>query len=322
MKVVCSILGLVIRVIYLLSKRSTVIVLLGMICVAGTAGTVYHPDPGIRQFASWPDSSLNMPGDLHRSDDSFKVQFAVVSDLWGGYRPGVFEDAVNKLELLQPQFVMSVGDLIDGDTCDSVLIKQQWDEFMGLIDPLSMPFCLVPGNHDIANPLMEREWKRRFGTPYYSFTSHDLLFLCLNTEDGGSSGIGEEQIAYFKEVIEREPDAAWIFLFMHRPVWLDMNGNNEGYEMIEAALMGHNYTVFSGHRHTYLYEVKHGNKHFILGSTGGGSDLRGEEFGEFDHITWVTVEGGKSPKIVNLKLDGILFEDVVNGNSQTFILEK
>jgi len=28
--------------------------------------------------------------------------------------------------------------------------------------------------------------------------------------------------------------------------------------------------------------------HYMLGTTGGGSDLRGEEFGEFDHITWVT----------------------------------
>ena len=45
------------------------------------------------------------------NDNADKLQFAIVSDLWGGNRPGVFDDAVDKLNLLQPQFVISVGDL-------------------------------------------------------------------------------------------------------------------------------------------------------------------------------------------------------------------
>ena len=40
-----------------------------------------------------------------------------------------FEDAIDKLELLQPQFVMSVGDLIDGKINDSILLDEQWNEF-------------------------------------------------------------------------------------------------------------------------------------------------------------------------------------------------
>ena len=65
---------------------------------------------------------------LRFNDDTSKLQFAIISDLWGGYRSGVFEDAIDKLALLQPQFVMSVGDLIDGKTCESK------------IDLLSSPF--------------------------------------------------------------------------------------------------------------------------------------------------------------------------------------
>ena len=34
------------------------------------------------------------------NDDRGKLQFAIISDLWGGNRPGIFEDAVEKLELL------------------------------------------------------------------------------------------------------------------------------------------------------------------------------------------------------------------------------
>lgn len=54
---------------------------------------------------------------------------------------------------------------------------------------------------------------------------------------------------------------------------------------------------------------------YTLGSTGGGSDLRGEKFGQFDHITWVTLNTGKPPKIINIKLDGMIRDNVVNENT-------
>src|SRR5206468_2697058 len=41
-------------------------------------------------------------------------QFVIVTDRTGGHRPGVFGEAVRKINLLQPEFVISVGDLIEG----------------------------------------------------------------------------------------------------------------------------------------------------------------------------------------------------------------
>ena len=248
------------------------------------------------------------------NSDTNKIQFAIVADLWGGNRPGIFEDAVSKLELLQPQFVMSVGDLIDGKTYDSTIVDEQWKDLGQKLKPLSMPFFYVPGNHDIGNAMMEKEWKKRFGRTYYSFVYKNTLFLTINTENGGQSGISDEQVSYFKKILAENAGVRWIFLFMHRPVWFGQNEKKEGYEKIEAALQGRNYTLFSGHHHTYSMMVQNGNKHFILGSTGGGSDLRGEKFGEYDHITMVTMDKS-APRIVNLKLEGIILEDVVNANT-------
>ena len=57
---------------------------------------------------------LNPWNHLELNNDPDHFQFAIVSDRAGGHRPGVFMDAVNKLNLLQPEFVMSVGDLIEG----------------------------------------------------------------------------------------------------------------------------------------------------------------------------------------------------------------
>ena len=44
--------------------------------------------------------------DLNNSAENF--QFAIVTDRTGGHRPGVFLDAVKKLNLLQPEFVMLI----------------------------------------------------------------------------------------------------------------------------------------------------------------------------------------------------------------------
>ena len=66
-----------------------------------------------------------------RSDKAFQnnpdhFQFVVVGDRTGGHRPGVFSRALDKINALQPEFVVSVGDLIEGYSDDEGLIRQQW----------------------------------------------------------------------------------------------------------------------------------------------------------------------------------------------------
>jgi hypothetical protein len=65
--------------------------------------------------------------------------FAVLPDRQGGNRPGVFEAAIAKLNLLQPEFVVSTGDLIDGYTLDPKVWTAQWEEFDRLVNQLEMP---------------------------------------------------------------------------------------------------------------------------------------------------------------------------------------
>ena len=68
--------------------------------------------------------------------DNFR--FAIVSDRTGGHRPGVFAEAVEKLNLLKPEFVLSIGDLIEGYTHDEDEINRQWDEFDSIADKLQI----------------------------------------------------------------------------------------------------------------------------------------------------------------------------------------
>lgn len=61
------------------------------------------------------------------ADDGKKFTFAVVSDLTGGERDGVFEVAIQQLSLLRPELILSVGDLIEGESEDHALLSQEWD---------------------------------------------------------------------------------------------------------------------------------------------------------------------------------------------------
>jgi 3',5'-cyclic AMP phosphodiesterase CpdA len=249
---------------------------------------------------------------LEPNSDPDNFQFAIVTDRTGGHRPGVFMDAVNKLNLLQPEFVVSVGDLIEGYTRNEEVINREWDEFNGFIEELQMPFFYVPGNHDYINDVMARIWKERFGPSYYYFVYRDVLFLCLNTEAAtrgpGLGGIDKPQYEYIKKVLDEHRDVRWTLVFMHQPLWI--LDNTMYWKDVVQLLKDRRHTVFAGHNHHYVKYTRNNSKYIMLATTGGTSRLRGPNFGEFDHVVWVTMTD-EGPVIANLILEGIWNENVV-----------
>ncbi len=236
-------------------------------------------------------------------NDSGEFQFVVVSDRTGGHREGVFAKALRKINEIRPEFVLSVGDLIEGGTEDLEQVGREWKEFRHLIDTLQMRFFYVPGNHDIWDPEARKQWIKRFGPTYYHFLYKDALFLCLNTEDGMPSRIGPDQVAFVKRTLEANPGVRWTLVFLHKPLW-DYQ-EQSGWDEVEDALEGRRHTVFAGHRHRYVSYQRAQNKYYQLATTGGGSALSGPPHGRFDHVTWVTLTR-QGPVVAHLKLDGIL----------------
>lgn len=129
-----------------------------------------------------PDPAIPQTGQPIQADPR-DFHFALVGDRTAGHRVGVFEQAMEQLNLLRPEFVVNVGDLIEGYSEDQATINTQWDEIQGFTARLGMKFFYVPGNHDISNELQRKEWNRRFGLDYYHFLYKDVLFVVLNTED-------------------------------------------------------------------------------------------------------------------------------------------
>src|ERR1700761_3558569 len=55
------------------------------------------------------------------------LRFAVIGDNTGIARPGVFDAAMTQIGWLRPDFILSVGDLIEGYNDDKATIARQWD---------------------------------------------------------------------------------------------------------------------------------------------------------------------------------------------------
>ena len=262
---------------------------------------------------------------LAANDDDRNFHFVLVADRTGGARPGVFASAIAKINALEPAFVASVGDLIEGYTDDQAQLDREWDEFEALVAGLEAPFFYVAGNHDMNNAVMAATWQARFGPSYYRFLYKDVLFLVLNSElfgmvaDPRTPVPGpwrqEQQLAFVAETLAAHPDPRWTIVLIHQPLWDYADGPRGDWPQVEAMLGDRDYTVFAGHFHRYVKQVRQGRRYVTLATTGGGSSLRGRPYGEFDHIAWVTMTDA-GPRIANLMLDGIHDDNLVTGASR------
>jgi predicted phosphodiesterase len=232
-------------------------------------------------------------------------RFIVHGDLTGGERPGIFATAAEQIRLLQPDFVISVGDLIEGDGDSADGLHAQWEDYEERAGRTGAPVYLVGGNHDLTSTLQREVWAQRYGPTYYHVRRGDLLLLVLDTEDYGDArreqihaareealtiiatqgraaaanteymampervygAIGEAQLRYFKGVLSDNADARWTFLFMHKAPW--EGGNSANFHALEKQLAGRPYTVFHGHEHAYRSERRRGADYIRLATTGG-----------------------------------------------------
>lgn len=283
-----------------------------------------------------------------------KFSFAVFSDLTGGERQGVFETAIAQMNLLRPEFIVNVGDLIEGGESDTAEWHKQWNGFDKRASKSFAPIFYMGGNHDLSGQIARNVWKERYGPRYYHFVYKDVLFLILDTEDysherieemeilrneamevykrEGWDGFGKtpyakmperksgmianEQKNYILRAILDNSHVKWTFVLIHKPVW--ENTEDENFKRIEKILAKRPYTVFYGHTHVYKYEERLGRDYINLSTTGGVQFPK--KGPSYDHLLWVTVDND-NVSIANLKMRGILDKTghiPLNGDSICF----
>ena len=260
----------------------TISKLIALVLVACGAGGC-AADVSVDEFESAVETDPRPWTHENFDADDDKFTFAVFADLSGGERDRVFEIAVAQLNLLRPELIMNVGDLIEGVSKDEAALAAEWDSFDERARAATAPIFYAGGNHDLTGELYQQVWEQRYGHRYYHFVYKNVLFLVFDTEDNTpertqeifelrnkaveiyktegkeafakteyanlpertAGAISPEQAAYFESVIEGHPDVRWTFLFMHKPAW-QKDGENT-FSSIEAALASRPYTVFTGH---------------------------------------------------------------------------
>ncbi len=251
---------------------------------------------------------------LAAADAPDRLQFAVMGDRAGGNRPGVFLDAVKKVNALQPQFVICVGDLIDGYSQEKAAIDDMYKDLAFDLSFLDRPFFFVGGNHDLGDTALVDAYKARFGKTYYHFVFQDCLFLVLDSEVPTEWQLSQAQVDWAAQVLKDNARARWTFVFLHKPLWaaktIDSNTPETRWDQIEALLGDRPRTVFSGHEHLYTKYQRGGYDYYTLATTGGGLEQPESPTGSFDHIMWVTM-GSDGPRVTPIALEGMLPNDIV-----------
>ena len=249
----------------------------------------------IAQPPQLPDGKIPLI-DRPWSADSDKFSFAILGDKTSGGEGKwpIYDRAVDAINLLAPDFVITVGDQIPGHMQDRPAWDAEWAEYMNHANRIETPLFLIPGNHDIANVECYRFWKEDFGRTYYAFDYKRCHFLMLNTEEERFDGRGpvwQTMMRFAEDDLAAHAGSRHTFLFFHKPMWDDPRYDKD-WARIEQALGERPFTVVAGHEHYLATERKGNGLYVIQNATGGGIQLSGiREFGCFQAFANVTVDG-------------------------------
>lgn len=136
------------------------------------------------------------------------------------------EMAIATVNRWRPAFVVMTGDLVNkaGD-------PKQIAEYQRITARLdrSIPLHNLPGNHDVENeptPASVAAYVKRFGRDYYTFTSHSLSGVVLNSSlihsPAGAPALYEAQLNWLRTELARlrRGGARHIVIFQHHPWFL------------------------------------------------------------------------------------------------------
>ena len=220
-------------------------------------------------------------------------RFSIVGDRTGDAQPGVYEQVWRELDAWHPNFVINVGDTIQGGS--DTTAASEWRALRPLWDRYRYSMYFTPGNHDIWSPVSRAIYEEQTGHPaFYSFNYQNAHFTVLdNSEDPDlSAGLSDRQMQFLASDLAQNRDRDPKFVFFHKPFWLIpvkfQSSQFPFHQLIEK--FGER-TVVSGHGHQFVRAVQDGITYLEAPSSGG--KLKGEGFaqGWFYGQVLVTVKG-------------------------------
>jgi 3',5'-cyclic AMP phosphodiesterase CpdA len=229
-----------------------------------------------------------------------KFTFAVIGDDRSG--GDIYKKLVVMVMAHKPAFVVNTGDMIS-----SPVDRRGWRKFWEMSKPITVPYFLTVGNHDVHPrvPFSEQTYQEEVDLPgnelYYSFTAGNSLFIVLDSFIAGQEKkITGEQFKWLEATLARSRKKHK-FIFVHHPLLtIPGKGRHSGTSLdlypkdrdrLEALFVKSEVdAVFCGHEHFYHRKTIDGITHIITG--GGGAPLyTNNNNGGFHHFVIMTVDG-------------------------------
>jgi hypothetical protein len=216
------------------------------------------------------------------------VRFAVIGDRTGGHVPGIYEQIIQEVERMRPDFAITVGDEIEGYTSDSATLSREWTEYRDIVKPLTMPLHLIPSNHNITTDAQLPAFERYVGKTLSSFDYRNLHFTIIDASRWESSAeLPKEQIAWLVNDLKASK-AKYKFVFYHKPFWHSTLAYGKADTLHSIFRRYGVNAVFNAHEHIYYSANYDGILYTEVGSSGGSADLG--PTGLLYHFVWVTVD--------------------------------
>lgn len=182
-------------------------------------------------------TGICLPTGAAAEDDA--LRFAVMGHLRGNENGELnpwMDEIVEALAADAPAFVFLTGDLIWADyhaeRVDREAVERDWEALEAALSPLGAPLYIVPGNHDINDPVTAELFRERYGPRPEAVRIGESLFLLLDStlyDDmvptpsprtfTRTDALPEEQVAWIERTLDEHKDARHVFVFVHHVLW-------------------------------------------------------------------------------------------------------
>ncbi len=224
-------------------------------------------------------------------------RFSILGDRTGTAQPQIYGRVWREVDLLHPDFVINVGDTIQGGT--DTLAENQWQELRPLFERYNhYPLYFTPGNHDVFSDTSAKLYEKQSGRPLrYSFNYQDAHFTVL--DNSRTTDLTQEELDFLSSDLEANKDKNPKFIFFHKPYWIPiLKLGSSDFPLHKIALKYDVHHIISGHGHQFVRLVRDGIAYMEVGSSGGTMEPalklgHGFKEGRFYHHVWGRVKGSK-----------------------------
>jgi len=232
-------------------------------CLGLTAGTLFTLSGGVltaSSLAQAAEKPMGRPLFLQISDTHIGFNKDANPDVAGTLDRTI--DLVNAMPV-QPALVLHTGDITHLSKAEEFDLAQQHLARLKITE-----LHTTPGEHDVTDGA-GTEYFARFGQAsggkgYYSFDHDGVHFVALvnvmNFKAGGLSSLGDDQLAWLKNDLQRRSASQPLVIFAHMPMWNIYPawgwGAADADQVMALVRRFGSVTVLNGHIHQIVQKVE------------------------------------------------------------------